>query len=105
MTASLHMSEEKFVTLEQKIDKIGHDVGLLAESLDSLRRTVDSHNIGIEGNRLHGIPSYQQRIQKIEQTVTELTEFKKKIQYQASVIAFFVSNIVAILFWLASKFL
>lgn len=100
-----YMSDQRLTELENKMDKLVRSIDGLVKSFDELREQVKDHSLGIDGNEKHGIPSYQQRIQKLEESVSDLTEFKKKISYLAGIISTVVSTIMGFLGWIIGKVL
>lgn len=92
-------------SLQKRLDTFEEHLIKQGKTLDSLVSAVDRINIGIQGNREHDQPGYKDRIASLERAVSELTEFKKKIQYTTSLIAFIASSAVNALLFLIQKFI
>lgn len=75
-------------TISQRLDTFEKHLLKQQECLEDLAKSVDRIHLGIQGNREHDQPGYKDRIARLETSVENLTEFKKKIQYTTSAIAF-----------------
>lgn len=100
---SLYMSSNELNVLNEKIDKIASSLHSVSESLKDLKKTVDEHNIGIRGNETHGIDSYANRFKSIEDQLSDLTDFKKKIIYLATFVSSTISLFGGFLVWLINR--
>jgi len=85
--------------LGQRLDKLEEHLVQVSETLEGIVKSVTAINIGIQGNNDHDQLGYRHRIKKLEDEVGEIQDFKKKIQYTASAIAF-IGSFVANAIWI-----